>query len=101
MWNTALRGCGVCYVATAQRRNDEPSQRPLRGGRAMNAYMRIAGLAFLASSAMPVFAQDAYPTKVIRIVTPATGGGSDVLARMISPGLTAAFGQQVIVDNRG
>ena len=67
----------------------------------MNAYSCIAALVLLASSTTHVMAQDAYPTKVIRIVTPATGGGSDVLARMISPGLTAAFGQQVIVDNRG
>jgi len=45
--------------------------------------------------------QDQYPGKVVRIVTPATGGGADVVARMIAPGLTAALGQQVIVDNRG
>ena len=46
-------------------------------------------------------AQEAYPNRVIRIVTPATGGGSDVLARMIAPALTESMGQQVIVDNRG
>jgi len=48
-----------------------------------------------------VFAQDGYPNRVVRIVTPATGGGSDVLARMIAPSLTESLGQQVIVDNRG
>ena len=48
-----------------------------------------------------VCAQDGYPTKVIRIVAPATGGGSDVVGRMIAPGLSAALGQQVIIDNRG
>jgi tripartite-type tricarboxylate transporter receptor subunit TctC len=47
------------------------------------------------------FAQDNYPNRVVRIVTPATGGGSDVLARMIAPALTESMGQQVIVDNRG
>jgi len=47
------------------------------------------------------FAQDGFPNRVIRIVTPATGGGSDVLARMIAPSLTESLGQQVIVDNRG
>ena len=46
-------------------------------------------------------AQDGYPAKVIRIVAPATGGGSDVVGRMIAPGLSAALGQQVIIDNRG
>ena len=48
-----------------------------------------------------VSAQEHYPTKVIRIIAPASGGGSDTVARLIAPGLTAAFGQQVIVDNRG
>jgi tripartite-type tricarboxylate transporter receptor subunit TctC len=42
-----------------------------------------------------------YPSKVIRIVAPATGGGSDVVGRMIAPGLSANLGQQVIIDNRG
>lgn len=46
-------------------------------------------------------AQDNYPNRVIRIVTPATGGGSDVLSRLIAPALTESMGQQVIVDNRG
>lgn len=45
--------------------------------------------------------QENYPNKVIRVVTPATGGGSDVLARMIAPRLSSCLGQQVIVDNRG
>ncbi|HWI15687.1 MAG TPA: tripartite tricarboxylate transporter substrate-binding protein [Burkholderiales bacterium] len=69
----------------------------------MNASTRIVSVAsaLIAAAVMPVSAQDAYPNKVVRIVTPATGGGSDVLARMISPGLTASFGQQVVVDNRG
>jgi tripartite-type tricarboxylate transporter receptor subunit TctC len=46
-------------------------------------------------------AQDGYPAKVIRIVAPAVGGGSDVVGRLIAPGLSAALGQQVIIDNRG
>ena len=46
-------------------------------------------------------AQDSFPNKVIRIVTPATGGGSDVLSRLVAPALTDSMGQQVIVDNRG
>lgn len=55
----------------------------------------------LAAMAGAAFAQDNYPNRLIRIVTPATGGGSDVLARMIAPALTESLGQQVIVDNRG
>src|SRR5688572_22193939 len=41
-----------------------------------------------------------YPVKPIRIVTPGSGGAADFAARLIAPGLTAALGQQVIVDNR-
>lgn len=44
-------------------------------------------------------AQD-FPTKPIRIVTGGAGGGNDVLARLIGAGLTANWGQQVVVDNR-
>jgi tripartite-type tricarboxylate transporter receptor subunit TctC len=36
----------------------------------------------------------------VRIVTSEAGGGNDVQARMIARGLTAALGQQVIVENR-
>jgi tripartite-type tricarboxylate transporter receptor subunit TctC len=59
----------------------------------------LAGMTVLAPG--PASGQEGYPTKVIRIVTPATGGGSDVLSRLIAPGLSASLGQQVIVDNRG
>jgi tripartite-type tricarboxylate transporter receptor subunit TctC len=46
-------------------------------------------------------AQEQYPSKVIRLVTAASGGNADVLGRFIQSGLTASLGQQVIVDNRG
>lgn len=42
-----------------------------------------------------------YPTKPIRMVTSAPGGGADYVARVIAGELTAALGQQVVVDNRG
>ena len=64
---------------------------------ALRTWPLVVWLAFAGAS----FAQDNYPNRVIRIVTPATGGGSDVLARMIAPALTESLGQQVIVDNRG
>lgn len=41
-----------------------------------------------------------YPYRPIRIVVPGTGGGSDVMARMIGQGLTATVGQQIVVENR-
>mgnify|MGYP001191660724 CR=1 FL=1 len=44
---------------------------------------------------------DNYPSRPIRFIAAnAPGGGLDVTARAISPKLSAAFGQQVIVDNR-
>lgn len=42
-----------------------------------------------------------YPNKPVRIVSSAPGGGVDFTARLLAVGLTAALGQQFIVDNRG
>ena len=45
-------------------------------------------------------AQD-YPTKPVRLLIPfAPGGASDVVARLIVPGLSKELGQQVAIDNR-
>lgn len=41
-----------------------------------------------------------FPNKPIRILTGGAGGGNDVVARLVAQGLTASWGQQVIVDNR-
>lgn len=63
--------------------------------------LRTGGL-LLAGLAGSALAQTApYPGKVVRIITTAAGSGTDITARIIARGLTAAFGQQVIVDNRG
>ena len=61
----------------------------------------VLTVSLIGCTATLVSAQETFPSRVIRIVTPATGGGSDVLARMIAPALTESLGQQVIVDNRG
>lgn len=48
-----------------------------------------------------VFAQQAYPSRPIRLIVPFTpAGGSDIVARAVAPKLAAAWGQQVVVDNR-
>lgn len=49
----------------------------------------------------PALAQEQYPAKLVRLVSPAAGGNADIVARFVSVGLTESFGQQVIVDNRG
>lgn len=49
-----------------------------------------------------VQAQPTYPAKPIRLVCPyPPGGASDFTARVIAPSLTEAWGQHVVVDNRG
>jgi tripartite-type tricarboxylate transporter receptor subunit TctC len=47
------------------------------------------------------FAQDHYPSKVVRIVTAAPGSNNDWGARLVAQGLSPRLGQQVIVENRG
>jgi tripartite-type tricarboxylate transporter receptor subunit TctC len=56
---------------------------------------------FLAASADAQQAQQ-YPAKAIRIIAPfPAGGSSDTIARIISMKLNEAWGQPVVVDNRG
>jgi tripartite-type tricarboxylate transporter receptor subunit TctC len=43
-----------------------------------------------------------YPAKTIRWIVPwPPGGGADVLSRMLSPRISEALGQQILIDNRG
>ena len=68
----------------------------------MSRLVYCAAIAFaLLFTAAGVHAQEKYPTKPIRLLTPfAPGGGSDILARIIGPQVSEAFGQSIIVDNR-
>src|SRR5947207_7762436 len=48
---------------------------------------------------LPAWAQ--YPTRPVRLVVPASpGGASDLVARILSPALSAELGQPFIVENR-
>jgi len=49
----------------------------------------------------PALAQDNYPNKPIRLITPAAQGGTtDLLARLFGAKLSDVFKQQVLVENR-
>jgi tripartite-type tricarboxylate transporter receptor subunit TctC len=70
-----------------------------------NKYLFVPAVAMLvASTATVAQAQDAaanYPNRTIRYIVGYTPGGtSDMLARAVGQKLAAAWGQQVIVDNR-
>jgi len=66
-----------------------------------NALMRTVSLGVLMAIAGPVTAQQDYPSKPIRVITPyAPGGSTSILARLVGQKLTESWGQQVIVENR-
>ena len=57
--------------------------------------------AVVLAAAMPALAQD-YPNRPIRFIVPyPPGGGTDVVARIMSEALAADLGQPIIIDNRG
>jgi tripartite-type tricarboxylate transporter receptor subunit TctC len=56
--------------------------------------------AAVAAAIAPAHAQQ-YPTKPVRIIVPfPPGGGLDIVARLMGPKLSEAYGQQIVVDNR-
>jgi tripartite-type tricarboxylate transporter receptor subunit TctC len=65
------------------------------------AVIRLAPALLLACAAA-AHAQNGYPSKPLRMVVPfAPGGPNDILGRMVSQKLTAQWGQNVVVENRG
>ncbi len=66
---------------------------------------RLAAALFAATAvaamAGPAMAED-YPAKPIRLIVPfPAGGGTDVVARVVANGMSAALGQPVVIENRG
>jgi tripartite-type tricarboxylate transporter receptor subunit TctC len=58
-------------------------------------------IATLAASAAAFAAQQNYPSKPIRFVTPyAPGGSTSALSRLVGEKMSEAFGRPVIIDNR-
>lgn len=69
----------------------------------MTRILTLVVLAAIVSSGCdaPAMAQQAYPTKPVRIISPfAPGGGNDTLCRIIAPKLVERLKQQVVVENR-
>ena len=68
----------------------------------MNAQRWMSALAVAAALVAPGEAPaQGYPTKSIRLVAPSTPGDApDVIARLVAERLSAALGQQVVVENR-
>lgn len=64
--------------------------------------MKITRRAILGTTlATPALAQSDWPSRVIRIIVPrAPGGGSDITARLLAPGVSAKLGQTIVVENR-
>src|SRR6201996_4050316 len=63
-------------------------------------YAAIAA-ASLCAQINPAIAQD-YPIRPITLIVPyPAGGGVDVMGRLVGQRLSAALGQQVVIENRG
>ena len=64
--------------------------------------IRVFPLAIIAALCISCASAQNYPAKPVRVIVPLPAGGtSDILARMVSQQLTAAWGQPVVIDNRG
>ncbi|MEA3158102.1 MAG: hypothetical protein QOK44_5691, partial [Betaproteobacteria bacterium] len=69
--------------------------------KSVTAVARIGLVSVLPVIAGLATAQQHYPSKPVRLISPyGPGGGNDTLARLIGQKLTESLGQQVIVDNR-
>lgn len=71
------------------------------GWRRMSRLLLVAA-ALLSPAVHDAAAAEAYPSRPIRLIVPfVSGGGTDLLARLVTPRFSEALGQQVVVDNRG
>lgn len=59
----------------------------------------LGGTALCAGGA--VRAQSAFPSRPVRVIVPyGTGGGTDILIRMLAPAVSASLGQSIVIENR-
>jgi tripartite-type tricarboxylate transporter receptor subunit TctC len=65
-----------------------------------SCWITLSAASLVLAVAQPVNAQG-YPSKPIRVIVPyATGGATDLIARLVGQKLTERLGQPVIVENR-
>ncbi len=68
---------------------------------AVGRVLSTVAVAALAACGIGAHAADNYPSKPIRLVVPyPAGGGTDIIARLMSTQLSQRWGQPVIVDNK-
>jgi tripartite-type tricarboxylate transporter receptor subunit TctC len=60
---------------------------------------RMFAMCVLSLASAAAFCQ-AFPTKPLRVMTTAVGGGNDLLARLVANGISGPLGQPVVVENR-
>src|SRR6187401_2218243 len=67
----------------------------------MNDLLRRGLLSLAALALAGAAAAQSWPQRPIKIIVPyPPGGTSDILARALSPGLQAALGQPIVVENK-
>lgn len=68
----------------------------------MKHFILAASILAAVAPLTPYAHAQTWPSKPIRLILAVPAGGTpDVVARMVTPGLSALLGQQFVVDNRG
>jgi tripartite-type tricarboxylate transporter receptor subunit TctC len=66
----------------------------------MSRRLFVVAVLFCAA-AFPAAAQN-YPVKPVRLMVPfVAGGNTDIIARVVTPEMSKALGQQIVIENRG
>lgn len=67
----------------------------------IKAAVGIVTLALIGAGALPAEAEDAYPNRVIKFVSPFPAGGTtDIVGRVLAQRMSRSLGQPVIVENK-